>query len=155
MHLTDVVARISYGNFKWLVFQMVWNQKQMSANYFSNICPEVKLNWDFDLLHHVNSKFHCKSSVDWSSVSWIDIPSSTFQNIYVSETARKITPLKRALEKHGEAMLMTVAISKTLVKWLPLTKRLHLGLKKNLFNSSSSTSNVPWWYYYWAVWLED
>lgn len=64
MHLTDVVACISHGNFKWLVFQMVWNQKKISANYFPNICPEVKLNWHFDLLHHMNSKFHCNGLVE-------------------------------------------------------------------------------------------
>lgn len=155
MHLTDVVSSISYGNLKWLVLQMVWNRKQISANYFSNICPEVKFNWDFNLLHHVNSKFHYNSLVDWSFASWIDIPSSTFQNIYVLQTAWKFALLKRALEKHGEAMLITLVILKTPVKRLSLKKWLHLGLKKNLFNSSSSTSNGPWWYYYWAMWLED
>lgn len=109
---------------------MVWNQKQISANYFPNICPEVKLNWNFDLLHQVNSKFYCNSLIEWSFALWIDIPSSAFQNIYVSQTAQKIALLKRALEKHSGAMVMSPTILKILVKRLSLTKRLHLGLKE-------------------------
>lgn len=136
-------ASISYGNFKWLVFQMVWNQKQISANYFPNICPEVKLDWNLDLLYHVNSKFHCNSLVERSFASCIDIPSSTFQNTYVSKTAQKIALLKRALEKHGEAIVNVTGHPENSCEKTITYKDTVLRFKKtNLFNSSSSTSVV-------------
>lgn len=97
----------------------------------------MKLNWDFDLLHHVNSKFHCNSSVEWGFASWVDIPSSTFQNTYVSQTAQKIASFmslkfKRALEKHGEAMLVLTGHLEDSCEKAITYRETALSLKKKL-----------------------